>query len=348
MVTDTQLCRQGTILVRIHSFLKYIGGYYYTEQQGLQRSQIGIKAIKIMRRRVERSACGVAKKEQEHPRRKEHWQPHKKGERRKIQQTPEHKLKTQGEGEGFCDWRSPSSRNCQRRGTRQLYMYVREINTLTYTMSSSSSSKHLSKKRKLSKVWSRPNNDDRERQIAEFWGKTVELAEHSWVRTRTGKVYSYPAMVTSADRSAVPPAVDKPEEPPQTHLEREEELERDALLASQYMASLMDRFAEKEPKSPTRGKKSKKHDSKSRRRTGMDPPSDSPSDPSSSSESEDSSRSRRGTRRSSLFYRNRSSKKKRHKVPDEGLGPAIHGSVLRTAPTEDSTQIKLTRCSVSA
>jgi hypothetical protein len=159
---------------------------------------------------VESLACGGAKKEQEHAQREELLQPHEKGERRKIQQTTEHKLKTQGEGEDVCGWRSPSSRSCQSIVTRQVY--VREINTLTYTMSSSSSSKHLSKKRKLSKVRSRPNNDDREKQIAEFWNKTVERAEYSWVRTRAGKVYSYPAMVTSADRSAEPPAVDAPEE----------------------------------------------------------------------------------------------------------------------------------------
>jgi hypothetical protein len=137
-------------------------------------------------------------------------------------------------------------------------------------------------------------------------------------------------------------------EPPQTHLEREEELHQDEFMASQFMASLVDRFVEKKKKSPSRDNKSKKPDSKTRRRTGMDPPSDSPSDPSSSSESEDSSRSHRGTRRSSLYYRNRSGKKKKSKVPDEGLGPAIHRGVLRTALTEDSSMIKLTRCSVSA
>jgi hypothetical protein len=79
-------------------------------------------------------------------------------------------------------------------------------------MSSSSSSKPISKKRKLSKVRSRQNHEERDKQIAEFWSKNVEAADHSCMRTKTGKVYSYPAMVTSADRSAEPPAADAAEE----------------------------------------------------------------------------------------------------------------------------------------
>jgi hypothetical protein len=78
-------------------------------------------------------------------------------------------------------------------------------------MSSSSSSKPISKKRKLSKVRSGPNVE-REQQISDFWNKNVEPAECSSVRTKTGRVYSYPAMATSADRSAVPPPVGAPEE----------------------------------------------------------------------------------------------------------------------------------------
>ena len=113
------------------------------------------------------------------------------------------------EREGVRGWRSPSSRNCQRRVTGQIYVW--DINTLTYKMSSSST-KHNSKKRKLSKARSRSNHDERDEQIAEFWGKKVEIAEHSCVKTKTGKVYSYPAMVASADRSDEPPAVDAPEE----------------------------------------------------------------------------------------------------------------------------------------
>jgi hypothetical protein len=76
---------------------------------------------------------------------------------------------------------------------------------------SSSSGKHNSKKRKLSKVRSGPNVE-REKQISDFWNKNVEPAEHSSVRSKTGRVYSYPAMVTSADRSAEPPPVGAPEE----------------------------------------------------------------------------------------------------------------------------------------
>jgi hypothetical protein len=44
-------------------------------------------------------------------------------------------------------------------------------------MSSSSSSKHPSKKRKLSKAQCRANHEERDKQIAEFWSKNSEAAE---------------------------------------------------------------------------------------------------------------------------------------------------------------------------
>ena len=76
---------------------------------------------------------------------------------------------------------------------------------------SSSSSKSISKKRKLSKVRSRPKHGERDKQIAEFWSKNSKAAEHSCVRIKAGKIYSYPAMVTSAERSSEPPAEDAAE-----------------------------------------------------------------------------------------------------------------------------------------
>jgi hypothetical protein len=78
-------------------------------------------------------------------------------------------------------------------------------------MSSSSSSKPISKKRKLSEARSIPNHEERDKQIAEFWSKNSEAAEHSCVRIKAGKIYSYPAMVTSAERSSEPPAEDAAE-----------------------------------------------------------------------------------------------------------------------------------------
>jgi hypothetical protein len=87
----------------------------------------------------------------------------------------------------------------------QLYMY--DINILTYKMSSSSSSK----KRKLSEARCSSKHEERDNQIQEFWNKGVEPAEHSCVRIKAGRVYSYTDMVTSAERSSEPPAEDAAE-----------------------------------------------------------------------------------------------------------------------------------------
>jgi hypothetical protein len=76
MVTDTQLCRQGTILVRIHSFLEYIGWVYYTEQQkGFTRKQKGIKATKKINNDSRDGARGGICRRNK----KEHRCTHKKG-----------------------------------------------------------------------------------------------------------------------------------------------------------------------------------------------------------------------------------------------------------------------------
>jgi len=88
---------------------------------------------------------------------------------------------------------------------------VWDINTLTYKMSSSSSSKPIRKKRKLSKFRSGPN-PEREQQISDFLDRGIDPAESTWKRTKTGRLYTYHAMATSEERSAEPPPADEPEE----------------------------------------------------------------------------------------------------------------------------------------
>jgi hypothetical protein len=78
-------------------------------------------------------------------------------------------------------------------------------------MSSSSSSKHSSKKRKLSQARDRSNHEERDYQIQEFWDKGIVLAERSCVRARAGIVCVYPDMVTSDHRTDFPPADDAAE-----------------------------------------------------------------------------------------------------------------------------------------